>query len=308
MVNRLILSLIFSILFTSISKAETNVSISNPTSTSSKKVDSILGNKEFAENSEITDARLKAEEGSRSKYSMKLSLSYAGPPVGDPLAKDQPNPDNNPGNFSTALGGSVSMRYRFDPKTALSAGTGISALTPFHGVERVDVKTPYISYDLSGRIADLQTRNSFGASVTTIPNYIQIGQVAGLGYDNNLVYEIGTSGFAAGIDTSLNYYIYNREFEKKDGKASRYSIGFYPNFKYSLSDKASLVTSIAFMYANLRSAKSETSLINKIRTGRLGGGYAFTKSVYFAPYLNFMVEEFNWDTTTINFSTTFSLF
>lgn len=276
--------------------------------TNTLKLDRVLENQKFEENHEITDARLKAEEGSRSKYSMKFSLSYMGPPVGEPLAKEQPNPDNNPGNYDTSLGGSISMRYRFNPKSALSAGTGVSALTPFHGVKRFDVKTPYVSYDRSGRIGDVQVRNSYGVSVTTVPNYRDIGQVGGLSYDNSLVYNIGASGFAVGLDTAANYFVFNREYVKKtDGKASRYHLGFYPNAKYNFTDKFSVNTSIAIMYANLRSVESRWDVINKTRSGRLGLGYAFSKDVYFSPYLNYYVENFDWETTTINFSTTFSV-
>lgn len=279
-----------------------------PAGTNTQKVDSVLGNKKFEENNEITDARLKAEEGSRSKYSMKFSLSYQGPPVGEPLAKDQPNPDNNPGDYSTALGGSVGLRYRFSPQSALSAGTGLSALTPFHGIRRFDVKTPYLSYDLSNRIGDMQMRNSWSGSVTTVPNYQKIGQVGGLGYSNSMVYNVATSGWALGLDTNLDYFIYNRDYVKKDGKASKYHIGLYPNLKYNISDKFSVNTSVAFMYQNLRSSTNDWKVANKTRTGRLGAGYAFTKSVYFSPYLNYYMEDFSWDTTTLNFATTFSIF
>lgn len=279
-----------------------------PAGTTTQKADSILGNKKFEENNEITDARLKAEEGSRSKYSMKFSLSYSGPPVGEPLAKEQPNPDNNPGDYSTSIGGSVGLRYRFNPKEALSAGTGLSALTPFHGIRRFDVKTPYVSYDVSNRIADVQMRNSYSASVTTVPNYLDIGQVGGLGYSNSLVYNIGESGVALGLDTNLDYFVYNRDYIKTDGKASKYHIGFYPNLKYNFSDKFSVNTSVAIMYQNLRSWTDDVRLANKTRTGRLGAGYAITKSVYFSPFLNYYLEDFSWDTTTLNFYTTFSIF
>ncbi|MFP5520725.1 MAG: hypothetical protein ACLGGX_12540 [Bdellovibrionia bacterium] len=266
-----------------------------------------MGNKKFTENQEITDEKLKAEEGSRSKYSLKFSLSYYGPTVSEPLGKEQPNPNNMPGVYLTSLGGSISGRYRIDPQTAVSVGTGISALTPFHGVERFDVRTPYISYDTSGRLGEVQMRNSFGGSVTTIPNYKEIGQVGGLSYDNSLLYDLGSSGAAIGLDTGLSYFIYNRDYEKSDRRASRYHVGLYPNAKYRFNRTISVNTSVAVAYTNPRSRDDVFALENLKISQRVGMGVAFTKEIYFTPYLNFYPEDAKWETTTLNFSTIFSL-
>lgn len=274
---------------------------------SSTSLEKLMGNKKFAENVEITDEKLKAEEGSRSRYSLKFSLSYSGPPVGEPLSKDQPNPNNMPGVYRTSLGGSISGRYRMDSRTALSVGTGISALTPFHGVERVDVRTPYLSYDRTGRVGDVQMRNSFGLSVTTIPNFRNIGQVGTLSYDNSLIYDIGTSDFAIGLDTGLSYFIYERDYLASDRRASIYFLGFYPNAKYRFNSRLNVNTSWNVSFASPRSRDNVWALENMRISQRVGLGWALTKEIYFAPYLNFFPETANLDTTTINFSTVFSL-
>lgn len=297
---------LFALFFSAQTLWAQNSSMSLP-GTSTTTVKESAGNKKFEDNREITDERLKAEEGSRSQYSMKFSLSYYGPPVGDPLSKEQPNPNKMPGVYSTSLGGSVSGRYRLDAKTAISVGTGISALTPFHGVERFDVRTPYISYDKSGRLFELQMRQSFGGSVTTIPNYLNVGQVGSLSYDNSLLYDIGQSNIAVGLDSSLSYFLYKREYERSDRRASIYHLGLYPNAKYRLNERVSFNTSIAVAYASPRSRDNIWALENMKISQRLGMGVAFTKSIYFAPFVNFYPETATWDTTTINFSTIFSV-
>ncbi len=278
------------------------------TSTSSTlKVDEVVKNKKFEEDKEITDSRLKADSGSLSRYSLKFSLSYFGPPIGDVANKYQPNPDGSLGVYSTSLGGSISGRYRMDSKSAISVGTGVSALTPFHGVERIDVKTPFISYDRNSRIGNVQMRNSYGASVTTVPNFRDVGQYASLSYDNSLIYNFGTSGFAAGLDTGANVFLYERDYVKKDGKASRWVVGFYPQVKYNINDKTNIYTSVAMNFWNPRFRSSEADLWNKTITGRLGMGMAFTRDIYFAPYLNFYPDNPRTETTTVSFSTIFSI-
>lgn len=274
---------------------------------SSTSIREIIGNKKFAENEEITDEKLKAEEGSRSRYSLKFSLSYNGPPVTEPLGKDLPNPNNMPGVYRTSMGGSVSGRYRIDSRTALSLGTGISALTPFHGVERMDVRTPYLSLDRSARVGTVQMRNSLGVSVTTIPNFREIGQVGTLSYDNSLIYDIGSTDFAVGLDTGLSYFLYERDYQSSDRRASIYFLGFYPNAKYRLSEKLNFNTSFNVSFASPRSRSDAFALENMRISQRLGMGWAINKEVFFAPYINFFPETANLDTTTINFSTVFSI-
>lgn len=287
--------------------SSSTLSTAGETQKSAVKVGDVIKNEKFEEDKDITDARLKADSGSLSRYSMKFSLSYFGPPVGDLSNKNQPNPDGSVGVFSTSLSGSISGRYRIDSKSAIGLGTGISALTPFHGVERTDVKTPFVSYDRSTRVGEVQMRNSYGVSVTTVPNFRDIGQYASLSYDNSLIYNIGSSGFAAGMDSVLGVFLYERDYVKKDGKASRYMLGFYPQVKYNFSDKVNVYTSVAMGFWNPRSRENEADLLNRTLSGRLGMGMAFSRGIYFAPYLNFYPENLRADTTTVSFSTIFSM-
>lgn len=274
---------------------------------STLKVPEVLKNKKFEDDKDITDTRLKADSGSLSRYSLKFSLSYYGPPVGDLSNEKQPNPDGSIGNNDTAIGGAVSLRYRFDSKSALSMGTGVNVLTPVQGSKRTDVKQPFLSYDRSSRVGNFQLRNSYGASVTTTPEYIDVGQYGGLSYDNSFVYNFGASGFAAGIDTGFNYFLYNREYEKADRTAGRYTLGFYPQVKYNFTDKMNVYTSLALNFQNYRSREDEYHLLNKTLSARLGMGIAFTRDIYFAPYLNFYPKDLKAESTTISFATVFSI-
>lgn len=269
--------------------------------------DTSLKNKKFEDNREITDSKLKADSGSLSRYSLKFSLSYFGPPVGDLSNKYQPNPDGSIGVYSTSLGGSISGRYRFDKQSALSLGTGVSALTPFHGVERTDVKTPFVSYDRSTRLGEVQMRNSLGGSLTTVPNYRDVGQVGTLSLDNSVVYNLGNSGFATGVDVDFSYFLYERDYRTSDRKASTYHLGVFPQLKYNFTDKVNVYTSVAMSFWNPRATDDSSVMLNKTLSGRLGMGMAFNRTVYFAPYLNFYPDNIRADTTTVSFSTVFSI-
>ncbi|MFM6928285.1 MAG: hypothetical protein ACKOX6_07460 [Bdellovibrio sp.] len=267
-------------------------------------------NKKFEDDKEITDAKLKADSGSLSRYSMKFSLGYYGPPVGDLSNEMQPNPDGSVGTFETALSGSIGARYRIDSKSTISVGTGVSAVTPVQGVKRYDTKNPYLSYDRNGRLFEMQMRNSYGVTYVTNPAYRDIGEYAGVTIDNSLLYNIGTSRVAVGVDTSLGYYFFERGpnmKSKKEKNTGRYSLGFFPQVKYNFTDKFSSYTSLSLNFNNPRGEDDLSVLWNKTLSQRLGFGYAFTRDIYFAPYFNFYPKSFTADSTTVNFSTTFSI-
>ncbi len=283
--------------------------------TSTLKQGSVL-NKKFEDDKDITDARMKADSGSLSKYSLKFSLSYSGPPVGRLSDEKQPNPDGSVCACDTAVGGSIGTRYRFDSKSALSLGTGVNMLTPFNSeTRRYETKNPFIGYDRNGRIGDLQMRNGVSATYVTNQTYRDIGEYAGVGYDTSLMYNIGTSRVGVGVDASFNYYFFDRgpvenpktKKDRAELTVGRYSLGFYPQVKYAFSDKFSAYSSLAINFNNPRGTEDNLVLWNRTLSQRLGFGYAFTRDVYFAPYFNFYPKTFSADSTTVNFSTTFSI-
>jgi hypothetical protein len=276
------------------------------TATSTSKM-GILKPKEFEADKNITDSKIIADSGSLSRYSLKFNLVYLGPPIGDLNNEMQPNPDGSAGVYETTISGAVSARYRLDSSSALNMGTGVAALTPVQGVSRYDVKNPFLSYDRTSRVADLQMRNSYGVSVVTNPVYRSFGEYAGLTYDNSLVNNLGASGFAVGMDSSFAYYLFERGYQKSDGRVSRYNLAFYPQVKYNFSDKANVYSSLALSFVNPNAMTDYSVLLNKTLSQRLGMGYAFTRDIYLAPYLNFYPEKLSPDLVTVNLSTTFSL-
>ncbi len=280
---------------------------------SSSSLKEIIQNKKFEDTKEITDAKLRAESGSLSRYSLSFNLSYYGPALSDLGAEDQPNPDGSLRPVDTALSGSLGGRYRIDSQSTISMGTGLKAIHPFHGMEKFEMNNPYLSYAVSKRYGNLQIRNSPNLSVITLPIYTKVGEYGSLGYDISSVYNIGSSGFAVGFDTSLSYFLYNRGYRPGspskggDGKASLWNISFFPNVKYNFSDKLNINSSLSYSYSNRRSSPDQMTFEKAMVSQRLGLGYAVTRDIYLAPYLNFYPDQLNSDLTTVNFSTVFSI-
>ena len=289
------------------------VSPVSESSTVSGSAAKVLGSKQFEETQTITDAKLRADAGSLSQWSAKASLSYYGPTLGDLSAPDQPNPDGSVGSYSQAIKGAVSVRYRMSPERAFSTGTGVALNHPFHGMDRVDANNPFLTYDHTMRFGGLQMRTSPGMTISTVPNYTAIAQVGGLMLDNSMVYGLGRSGFALSFDTNLSYWIYSREYRpgstKKggDGLAQQYTIAWYPGVKYNFSDRLNVNSSAGFQLYNPRQMGDASTLWNRSVTLRLGLGYAFSRDVYFAPYVQGFTNNLSPEMTTFNVSGVFSV-
>lgn len=275
--------------------------------TTKSNLGSILENKKFEDSQTLTDAKLKADAGSLSRYSLRSTLAYYGPTLNDFGAKDQPNPDGSPGNYKTALSGSLGLRIRTSSDHTISMGTGLKAIYPFHGMERFDVNDPYLSFDFANRFGGLQMRNSVGGSYVTSPDYIKIGEYGTVDLKNSLVYDLGASGFAIGFETSYGHFLYNRGYEKKDKNAARNNLSFSPNMKYNITDKLNVSSSMNMSFWNPRSVDNQSVMWNRTMTQSLGLGYALKRDVYLSPYLRFYPDRLAADTTTFNFSATLSV-
>lgn len=267
----------------------------------------VIKQKEIADPLIITDKKLQADEGALSKYSLKFGLSYSGPGIGDLSNKNQPNPDGVVSTNQTKISGSIGARYRLDGTSTVSVGTGVAAIHPMHGWERTDVSSPYISYDKSSRYNDLQIRNIFGVSHITTPEFRKIGEYAGASYDLNLVHNIGTSKFAAGFDTKLDYYFYSRSYRRSDGRANQHVVSFFPNLKYQISDKLNVNSSLAVMFYNPRQLDDRWALWNRTLTQRLGMGYSYRRHIYFSPYVTVYPKNLKPANSTFNLAATFSV-
>ncbi len=265
-------------------------------------------NSKFSENQDITDSVLKANAGSLSHYSLRFNFSYSGPPLGDLEAKDQPNPDGTVAVTATALTGSFGGRYRFDSKSSLSLTAGLSDQYIFHEGQRADINNPFLSYDRALQAFGIQMVSSVGAALITTSTLRAVSEVSSLNYSLSSIYEFGTSGLALGLDGTLAYYFFSRAWMAKDGKVRQENIGFNPSVKYNVNDKLNVYTGLGFAFWNPRSETDRGRLLAKTTTQKWGLGYAFTRDIYFTPFISSFPEKIALDMTTINFNTIFSLF
>lgn len=256
---------------------------------------------------QITNPELRAQDGSRSKYSLKVTLAYTGPPIGTPLEPMRPNPDNSPGDYRTRMSGSVGLRYRL-PVGALNFGAGVRMFTPFHGVEEFDAQDPFVSYDRSRRVGQWQMRQSVSGSATTTDNYVRRGQVASASYSASVKYGLVDWPLSFGWSSGLSVFGFQRSYRSGDGNVGNYFLNLSPGLEYQLLPSFNINASIYQGFTNLRKSDNWVDWDVRSLTGRLGLGISITREIYLRPYLDFYPQAFNWKTTTASFSTVFSIF
>ncbi len=299
---------IFSLTFSFYAFAQTSESAQVNKSTLSTKGSTTGKPEKFEENTEIVDPKLRADSGSRSRYSLKFNLTYLGPTIGDFEAKDQPNPDGTVGSYQTSLGGSFGARYRLSKTSTVGVSSGLKVIHPLHGAERFDTSNPSLTYDWASRINGIQMKNTPGLVIRTIPEFVKIGQVGMLYNNYSLVYEYGTTGFSFGADSAVGVFAYNRRYEPRDKKAPRYSFEFNPNVKYNFTDKLNVIFASSFSLWNPRSKDDQYALLRRSVSQKLGLGYAYTRDIYLNPYVGFYPQYLSWNNATLNMTTIFSVF
>jgi hypothetical protein len=180
-----------------------------------------LQNYKFQDTSGITDLRMKAEQGSLSRYSGKMSLVYLGPVVDDLSNPYQPDPDSSLTHNLTSLRGDMSLRYRNSPESTVSLGTVVSRVTPFTEDARTDISTPFVSFDHAHRMRAYQVREAVEAALITNPEMKNVVQVASLSATFSIMRNINYSRWEAGLDSRLAFGVYNRQYDPGPPQTAR---------------------------------------------------------------------------------------
>ncbi|HAG90263.1 MAG TPA: hypothetical protein DCL41_00225 [Bdellovibrionales bacterium] len=268
-----------------------------------------LKQKSYEEVETVTDAELRAKSGSQSKWSLSGSLSYYGPSVDRLDSEIKPNPENTAMEVRTSVSGSVSARYRFSSSMSLSMYSGLSFYTPLSGAQDGEMNDPGLTLGHLHRFFGLQMSSRYSAALTTSNYYRNKGQLGRLNMSHDIKRKIGgsESQWLWSVGSSFNWYLFERAYNR-DGKVSNYHLSVYPGLQYNIQDGFFVGSSLAFAYSNLREEPNWWNWDRRLWSQRLTFGYAFTRDVFFSPYLNFYPEQFEWKTTSANLNLYLNLF
>lgn len=260
----------------------------------------------------ITNRKLRAETGSKKKYSFSSAISYNGGTIDNPLADVRPNITAGAGTQITPrLSGSVGLNYKLSALQSLSASVGVGVDKPFHSDkdksfgERTSVSNPSVGYSIMYKAADIQNVSSVGLSAFTTDYLRTNGYVAGLDLSQTAIYDFGGSNVSVGLSLSASASAFDKDGADLD--QGDFSVGAYPFFEYVFNDKLNFRTLVGFMADHARTESDMFTWIpNKVYQSA-GLGISVTRDIYLYPNVQFIPEDIRSDRTNVGLSANINL-
>lgn len=267
---------------------------------------------------EITNARMRANSGSKSKFSGSISAYYDGGSVEEPLSATRPNLSGDPDvpTFSGG-GGSTSLRYRISPNHSLTAGVGFQLIQPLQSssenelANEFTVTNPSVGYSFIGKLGGFQTSSGVSFTLGTWEGWQDIN-AAGTDIDNSIglsqtfTKAFGDSGFSAGLSFGLTAFNYSDSLEDN---ANKYSLGIYPFAEYQISD--TFVARTVFGYFNYRNKRRYDSALKYTRAYEyqsVGIGIVASRDVWIYPNIQFIPDNLDVKNTNVGISASINMF
>lgn len=286
--------------------AQETTATTNTTSSTSKTEAGATDLKDI--DAEITNAKLRAETGSKKKFSFRSYFAYNGSTIQKPLAKERPNFTGSTANDpDTSLSGQFGMKYRASDRGSYSLQTGMSVRRPFGGdlpggVNKLEVANPTLSYDYVTKIGEFQSITSAGVDYGTSRYRTNIGWLSNLNLGQTLMYSF-KSGWELGGIVDLNANVYRPE----EGLANTtYEGGLYAMLEYAFNDKYSFRT--VFRYWTWESNRESPNTYDRnYGSQSVGIGMALARDFYLYPNLQFAPQNLRADVTNWGISANINL-
>jgi hypothetical protein len=276
---------------------------------------------------DITNPKLRAESGSKSKLSLSTRVNYQGGSVSRGFGSERPNIRGNDPSFQerTGVGAGIDARYRWTKNDSVTVGTELSVLTPFQGdldsdSNQLNWSDPSIGYSRVGKLGNFQTNSAVGVDIGTSKETRAVKQEGSMAVSVNGLY-VFQNGAVAGLATALSYFAFkNGAGEPTDARTQRpgyyggdrrvqYSLGVFPFAEYSINDRYALRTVFGyFNWMHLYGDAKTTRLLQQYVYQSVGFGIAVTRDVYLYPNVQFIPDDIRSDYTNVAMSATINIF
>ncbi|RLA61288.1 MAG: hypothetical protein DRQ89_11590 [Epsilonproteobacteria bacterium] len=264
---------------------------------------------------EVTNARLRATSGSKSKWSMTFGFNYRGGMITDPFGLRRPDIYGNPENEKlTSFGGSISGRYRLNKKNSFTLGFGFSYLAPFRSDQdperdQFNIDNPGVGYARIEKIGIFQISSGVDYIRGTSVAFKEQNLTGFLSFGITALTNFNESRFTLGLAFSFTDYFYSDDSSQVDFRTS-YDLGFYPFFEFEFTKVWYFRTVLGFLnYEHVRSDDSSSpfSMQTTPHYVSVGIGIAITRDIYLYPNVQFLPKDLSTDNTNFALSATINV-
>lgn len=274
----------------------------------------------------ITNKKMRAESGSKSKFSISNSITYSGGTVEKPLSEIRPNLRGGTGTTTVAtLTDTLSFKYNFTQKKALLLGMGLRWITPFYGTatphdystgsryggKKFDIDNPVLTYQYIYKWYGIQSVLTTGVTWWTRTDQRKSGYVASYDLTQNNVYQIGQTNLSAGLLLNVNFAAYDSGTDKNANPANQSSVGYgaYPFAEYAITDRLHLRTITGLLTYERRRGETPRGLTVKTKVYQsIGLGISVTRNFYLYPNIQFLPDNVRPSLTNVAINANLNLF
>lgn len=259
---------------------------------------------------DLQNNRMSTLEGSTSRWSGQLNLTYSGSSISHPFSGEAPNPGDQVPPPLVTLSGAVSARYRMDGHTTLGLGTGLMTQTPFQGPKNTTIADPYADIAHSYKTGPIQNRCDFQTTFWTNNQYHDsYGYRFGFTALNESFY-VFPFGLTAGLLLQVDANLFASGAQYDSSQQTAYDIYTDPYFEYPLSQQVNIRSIIGIGSLNNRNLPNATSFYHPEIYQTLGLGISMGKAAYVYPFIEFFPFSGNISSqsTLFGFNTIINLF
>ncbi len=270
---------------------------------------------------EITNARIRAESGAKSKLSMSTGMNYRGGAISRPFGSERPDILGVPeAQLDTSLSALIRMRYRTTKHESYAFGAEIGAKTPFHGdinanENQLNVGDPSLTYNRTWAGLGLQNSWNMGIGAGATDESRNIDLIGNVFTDYSFV-KAFQNKVSVGLQVVANYNFYstgagenpkyatNRVPDKNDTRGL-WNVNFNPSVEYSLTDKLSMRALFSyFRWRHLYGDEQNWRMLRQKEYNSLGLGIAARRDIYLYPNVQFLPRDIRSDYTNFAMSAT----
>jgi len=275
---------------------------------------------------EITNQRMRAESGSKSKFSLSTKLAYTGGNVTRAFGSKRPPLNADPSiQTDTSADIGIDARYRWTKSQSVTLGTSFGLVTPFQGDQdpnrnQLNVYDPRIGYSLAGKLGEIQSSASitYYRGTSKESDRVDMDNAVGVSVSGAKAWQ---NGLTTGLSVSTAYYDYSTDPAQgtnqaatrirgygRDGR-TEWSLGLFPFAEYVINDTFSART--VFGYFNWRHLYGDENKYRLLQTyvyQSIGVGISVTRDIYLYPNIQFVPDNIRSDFTNVAMSATINVF
>lgn len=287
-----------------------------------KKVEKVKKGKKVDEADQvITNRRLRAANGSLSKWSGTMSLGWQGGSIEKPFAAQRPNIISGADALTLQyLNANIGIKYRMSTFDSLTLGTGVFVTSPLQNTIKTDdpdlkeefkktqgvytVSDPNLTYSHISRLAGWQVVSTITPTLITNSQQRHQGYRANYDFSSTFMRDVGKTGLSWGANIDFNFYT----FDSTNKNLATNNIALYPVLEYVINDTLNFRTVAGWQnYQQNRSQKWHTYTKLPVYQS-VGLGITLDRNIFLYPNIQFIPNDIRSDRTNIGVSAYINVF